>query len=40
MDNYVSSTILPAHETGAVYFQTHAIQIMADILGIQPWSIF
>ena len=38
--DYGSSPILPAHETGAVYFQTYAIQIMADILGIQPWSIF
>ena len=40
MDDYGSSPVLPAHEAGAVYFQTHAIQIMADILGIQPWSIF
>jgi hypothetical protein len=38
--DYGSSPILPAHETGAIYFQTRSIQIIADILGIQPWSIF
>lgn len=40
MDDYGGTPILPAHETGAIFFQTHAIQIIAEILGIEPWSIF
>lgn len=40
LDDYGGSTALPAHETGAVYFMMHSVQIMSEILGIQPWSIF
>ena len=40
MDDYGSSPLLPAHETGAIYFMMNSVQIMSDILGIQPWSIF
>ena len=40
VDDYGSSAALPAHETGAIYFMMNSVQIMSDILGIQPWSIF
>ena len=40
VDNYGSSTAIPAHETGAIYFLMHSVQTISDILGIKPWSIF
>ena len=39
IDDYGSSDVLPAHETGAIYFMMHSVQTIADILGIEPWSI-
>ena len=39
IDDYGSSDVLPAHETGAFYFLMHSMQSMCQILGIQPWSI-
>ena len=39
LDDYGSSSLLPAHETGAFYFLMHSMQSMCQILGIEPWSI-
>ena len=39
IDDYGISSLLPAHETGALFFITNSLQSMCQILGIQPWSI-
>ena len=39
IDDYGGTNALPAHETGALYFVMHSVQTIANILGIEPWSI-
>lgn len=38
--NYGSTDLLPAHEAGAIFFMIRCVNIMSEILGIEPWNIF
>ena len=38
--DYGGTELVPAHETGALFFMMRCINIMSEILGIEPWSIF
>lgn len=38
--DYGSSPILPAHETGALFFMKGCVDRMSSIMGVAPWSIF
>lgn len=38
--NYGSTDLVPAHEAGAIFFMIRCVNIMSEILGIEPWNIF
>ncbi len=38
--NYGSTDLVPAHETGALFFMLRCVNQMSATLGIEPWSIF